>query len=211
MARHDEALDLLLGASLRLDAGSLTGSRRAQANLRLLRSWLEMSAFHLEALRLHTQTPAFTGSRSVTYVDAVKLSDCLPAYDGREISEPEERALAVPPELADGQHNPLRILESDPRFRAQRRLDRVFARLDPRLLLRGSRMVEAAREVMRHEGRSGWGWVTYYSRAHTFLSMPVPTGVRIWTPRPGGGEDPPAPPPTPRGGGSGPGGPATGG
>ena len=87
----------------------------------------------------------------------------------------------------------------------------MLRHLDRRLMRRALDMIEAARQIMRHHGRTPWGWATYYSEAHTFVFLPV--GPAVWGSRRTGAEDEDEPgpvTPTPRGGGgSSPGGPTT--
>lgn len=206
---YDRALEVLAAARSRLAEVKLAGaSRRSQANLRLCRFWFEMSAFHLDALRLYlTELDRFMppredpGNVHITYVPAFRLSDCLDAYDGRTISPLEEQRYAALLGLVrrfeprGAQDNILPIPRGDPDYRAKREVECALLRLDSRLLPRALRTIEAARDVMAHEGRSAWGWVTYYSEAYTFVWVPgrSPDGGSVR-----GGEGSDEPPPTPR-------------
>jgi hypothetical protein len=215
VASYDRALRVLADAQQRLAAGRLAGTcRRSVANLRLCRYWFEMSAFHLEALRIYlTELDRFMppgadeSSILITYTSAIKMSDCLDAYDGRTISVEDERryghfdgAMPGGKNLRGYQGNFLATPLDDPNYRAKRDLDFVLFHLDPRLLPRANRMIDAARDVMAHEARSGWGWVVYYSEAFTFIWEPVPKGDGIGD-RFGNPVDPVPPPHTPSGGG----------
>ncbi len=224
LPRYDDAAALLARAERDL-ADDPRASRRGRANLRLARFWFELSAFHLHALAIFcTETERFRPDDTdpadvhVTYVTAIRMSDCLDSYDGLTIGpEDEERfgrardPRGIGPRLPSflrrpkgAQDNLLTIPFGFPQYRARRNVERVLANVDPRLRPRANRMIAAARDVMRHEARSAWGWVTYYSEANTFVWMPLPPGDAIQRRQ---GDDPLPPPPTP--GGSSPGGPPT--
>ncbi len=219
---HDEALVLLDAAWFEVEAGRDRRSHpRSVANLCLMRFWLRMSAFHLAAYAIYaSELDRFIPDDlrghvdyvTVTYVPTIRLSDCLEAYDGRALTDEDERTLPAW-ELIDEpgyQGNLLVIPPQDPRFRARRSLDRVLLRLDGRLRARALHMIEAARVVMKRYARTGWGWTTYYSDAFTFIFRPakVLTGHQ---PSSGGSTKPPPGPSTPQGPGTGPGGSAPGG
>ena len=140
----------------------------------------------------------------------------MEAYNRRELTLTNESRYErwVPANAPGYQGNILDIPIEQADFRARRNLGSVLKHLDPRLRRRALRMIDAARDVMRTYGRTGWGWTTYYSEAFTFIFKPV--GVRRGhQPARGGGKAAPRPT-TPRGGGSGKGGskgggPSTGG
>ncbi|MGE0192211.1 MAG: hypothetical protein AB7T63_09225 [Planctomycetota bacterium] len=222
---YDDAAEMLDEAAARMapDRGGV--HPRSHAHLLLTRFHVRMSAFHLQALGLYaTELDRFIPEEMkddvdrvfVTYVPTIRLSDCLEAYDGRELSPADEAA--YPRQDLGGvphhQGNLLQIPEADASYRARRQLTHVLRYLDPRLRARALQMIGAARDVMESYGQTGWGWTTYYTDAFTFLFHPVPV-QRGHQPSRGGGKAPP-PPTTPRGGGDGsggstPGGPGTGG
>jgi len=215
-AEYDRATTVLAEAQKRLAADGLAGaSRRSQANLRMCRFWFEMSAFHLDALRIYLNEidrfmPPGADDRKVmiTYAPAVRMSDCVDAYDGRTISTQDETKYGharapTGEDLSRGwQGNFLAVPTSSPKYRAKRDLDYVLFHLDPRLLPRALRVIDAARDVMAHEARSAWGWTVYYSELHTFVWAPGPTGDGK-DDRHGAPDEPPPPPNTPgsKGGG----------
>lgn len=196
---------------------------RARADLALTRFWLAMSRFHLHALALYTtelerfrppEETVATGEFSVAYVDTIRLSDCLDAYDGRRVS-PEreaehERALGTPDKPPEGkrrrgntgwgaavleglQDNFLLFKEDDPDYRARRDVEKVLKNVDARLRSDALDMIQAAQRVMERYAKTPWGWTVYYSVANTFV------WEQGWTPKGGWG----------RGGGSSGGGPTT--
>lgn len=225
LPRYDKALAILDAAVAKADDWKDRAHPRSIAHLRLTRYWMAMSAFHLDAYGIYAREiqrfipPSVAGHVDrivVTYVPAIKMSDCLDAYDGRTLSIDEEKAYPrwVPGDAPGYQGNLLRIPVDDPNYRAKRNIASVLRHLDPRLRRRALVMIEAARDVMRDYAKTGWGWTTYYSEAYTFIFKPleVPRGHR---PSRGGGKPLPRPT-TPRGGGPGSGGstaggPATGG
>ena len=214
---YDDALRVLDRAERDFAAGRLKSTcPRSVANLRLTRFWFEMSAFHLEALSIYLRelerfvppdVRASDGEVVITYVPAIKMSDCLAAYDGRELPPDEDLDLqrdadrmrgflAARDDLPRGlQDDLLPIPQEDARYRARRALPYVFRRLDPRLVGRATAMVDAGEVVMDRYARSGWGWVVYYSVAYTFVWQPVPPGDSI-VDRFGGADPPPGGPPT---------------
>jgi hypothetical protein len=205
----------------RIEDGKVKVHRRAHADLLLGRFWLSMSRFHLHALGLYAAEierfrskpgPGAIDGYVITYVPAIRLSDCLEAYDGRRISPEKEAQNAWPAEhrQPNEQGNLLGIPWNDPDYRAQRDLERVLANLDPRLKDDALDMIEAAKRVMARFAKSPWGWTVYYTEADTFIWHPVKGGTS--TPyRPGKGptgepEDPPETPPDVPGGPTTPGG-----
>jgi hypothetical protein len=184
------------------------------ANLRLTRFWLEMSAFHLEALSLYLgelekhlprRIVAKNGAVWISSVPTIRLSDCLAGYGGRSIDESEDEKLQAEGRTwfewyRRSQSNVFLWLEkSDPRYRALRHPEQVVKKLDPRLVPRALRMIEAGKDVMRDEGRSPWGWMVYYSEAETPVYVAVRTAPGS-SARPGadpheGGESTPRPDP----------------
>jgi hypothetical protein len=153
--------------------------RRSQANLRLCRFWFEMSLFHFQALAVASRDPVRFGATDARATDhglatwnAVRLSDCLPSYDGRILAEWDE-ARYGPKWTRDPLHDPfqgnfLAIDTGDPNYRAQRDTDRVLVNLDARLRPQALATIAAARAVMDREARSPWGWVVYYSVLQTY-------------------------------------------
>jgi hypothetical protein len=153
--------------------------RRSQANLRLCRFWFETSLFHLQSLELACREPALFGAHENTakkddlgYWRAVRLSDCLPAYDGRVVTAWDEKSYgpmwAEDPDYRAYQGAFLNVPSGDPNYRAQRDVERVLRRLDPRLRAQALQVIAAARAVIDHEARSPWGWVVYYSELQTY-------------------------------------------
>lgn len=234
---YDAALDILDRALKRVADGKDTKSHpRSVADLRLARFWFSMSAFHLDALGIYMReierfVPKDFDLKHarliVTYLPAIRMSDCLDAYDDRVLTPEAEAAhprvvhrawrrlgtLVWPDRhVVPGQQgNLLNIPEDDPNYRAKRSLSSVLLHLDRRLMPRALEMIEAGREVMRHHARTPWGWTTYYSEAHTFVYLPV--NEAVWAAPRSGTEDedepgPVTPSPVPRGGSS-PGGPTT--
>jgi hypothetical protein len=207
-ARYDEAVAVLDKALADLASGALHGaSRRSQANLRLAKFWFEVSAFHLQSLgaaeadvdkaRPQGAKLDLGTSRSL----AVRLSDCLDAWDGRVVPDEVETRFGSS-QFADDprigamfQGNLLRISTGHPFFRAKRSLDRVLANLDPRLAARAKGVVAAAVDVMAHEGRSAWGWTTYYAGLETYRL--TATEPAKWKPPPKPAEQGSQPPPPP--------------
>lgn len=187
-ARYDVALARLTDAAARIESGDLKGaSRRSQANLRLARWWCAASAFHLHALShylvaIDDVLPDPPPDRIlVTYAPALKMSDLLDAYDGRTITWGEERSYGWPAafRLPGSQGNFLGVPVDDPEYRARRDADCALLRMDPRLVPHALRAIGAAREVMRCDGQSAWGWTTYYSDLDTFVwneAPPLPKG-----------------------------------
>jgi hypothetical protein len=178
---YDRAIAILDRAEREIRDGKVpTPHRRSMANLRVGRFWFEMSAFHLEALSLYMteirkHLPEDFGERGgqlyITYLPAIRLSDCLTGYEDRSISTEREKQLERPAEARwpGEQSNFLNLPPSSPDYRALRHLGRVLENLDRRLWDRALKMIAAAEEVMQHEGRSPWGWVVYYSEAMTFV------------------------------------------
>ncbi|MFV1957777.1 MAG: hypothetical protein ACC662_00045, partial [Planctomycetota bacterium] len=238
LPRYDRALAVLDAALARVRAGKDTRSApRSVADLRLGRFEFAMSAFHLQALSLALRererlVPASWDEAkdtfSITHHRVVRLSDCLDAYDGRALGPAEEshypRLLQrawLPPGWEEGRYwepgqvipgqqgNLLSISPTSPDYRAKRDLDAVLRYLDPRLGPRALDLIEAAREVMKHDARTPWGWTVYYAEVLQYLFDPV-NGAPDRRPRPGEDEKRPQTPwtPTPRGG-SAPGGPVT--
>lgn len=177
--QYAASADRLARLAERLAARSDARPSRTDANVRLLRFWCEMSAFHLDALALlFDGIPKIGGPAGrdaevqVAYVAAIQMSDCLDAYDGRRITDDEERTLCERSDArlhAGAQSNFLVMLPGDPRVRARRSFDAVTRNLDPRLLPRARRMVAAAQSVMDRYAKSPWGWVVYYASAATFV------------------------------------------
>jgi hypothetical protein len=220
LPRYDQAIALLDAAVAKFHPGAGGVSPRSHADLLLTRFWLLMSAFHLHAYALYAQEverfvpPAMKGHVDrivVTYVPTIRMSDCLPAYDGRELGLDGESDYArwTPGDARGYQGNILDVPAEDPNYRARRHLATVLRYLDPRLRHRALRMIEAARDVMARYGRTGWGWTTYYSDAYTFVFKPV--AVRRGNQPSHGGGRPPPRPSTPQGGGQGQGGSKNGG
>jgi len=225
LPRYDRALRILDKAAIEYAPGAKGVHPRSHANLLLARYWFYMSAFHLEAYSLYAlEVERFIPEDMrghvdrivVTYVPTIRMSDCLPAYDGRELSVAEESQYGrwTPRSTPGYQGNILDIPIEDPNFRARRSTASVLRHLDKRLFPRARRMLSAAQDVMETYSKTGWGWTTYYADAFTFVFKPIKvrTGHR---PSRGGGKAPPRPT-TPRGGGRGgrtskPGGPSTGG
>lgn len=220
LPRYDLALEVI-DRAIASDAAAANDCchPRAMADLKLARFWFAMSAFHLEALSIYAQeVDRFIPDRLrghlegiwITYVPAIKLSDCLDAYDQRTLSLADEANYArwELPDQPGQQGNILMIPSDHPDFRAKRSLASVLKHIDPRLRRRAMDMVQSARRVMASYAKTGWGWTTYYSIAYTFIFLPV-EGQRTPGARPGGKEPPP--PTTPRGPGTGPGGSAGGG
>lgn len=153
--------------------------RRSRANLRLCRYWFEQSLFHLQALELAVREPTRFGRREdggedddLGYWRAVRMSDCLPGYDGRIISESEERSYGLrwSEEPQDGTYQGafLGVPSGDPNYRAERDVERVLANLDERLRPQALAAIRAARDVLKHEAQSPWGWMVYYSELQTY-------------------------------------------
>ena len=237
--RYDEALQVLAGALAAIDEGrDRSSSDRTVADLRLARFWFEMSAFHMEALALCLKEmeryvpPGWDEGKDeffVSHLPLLKLSDVVEAYDGRTLPPETEshyprflhRAWSFPGredgparwepgEIVPGQQgNVLRIATGHPDFRARRDQDAALAHLDARLKPRALRLIEAARDVMKHHGRTPWGWSVYYTEVQDFIFDPVDGGLDV---RPRGGDETPTTPWSPtRPGGSTPGGPTSGG
>ena len=222
---YDEAAKMLDDGAERMEPGRGGVHRRSHAHLLLTRFHVRMSAFHLQALGLYaTELDRFIPEAMkddvdrvyVTYVPTIRMSDCLEAYDGRELAPADEAAYPRQevPGVPEQQGNLLQIPEADANYRARRQLTHVLRYLDPRLRTRALQMIGAARDVMESYAQTGWGWTTYYTDAFTFVFHPVPV-QRGHQPSRGGGKagDPPT---TPRSGGDGtggstPGGPGTGG
>lgn len=218
---YDKALEVVERVLKAHAAGKpVRAHPRSLADLHLTRFHLAMSAFHLEAYSIYAREierfvpPEMKGHVDkvvVTYVPTIRMSDCLDAYDGKELpADGEPKYPRWTPSGAVGyQGNLLVIPEDDPVYRAKRSLDRVLKHLDARLLRRAGMMIDAARAVMDRYGRTGWGWTTYYADAFTFVFKPVEV-ERGHRPTPGGTSPTPRPT-TPQGPGSSPGGSAPGG
>lgn len=221
LPQYDKAMRILARAQARLAADDVPSPhRRSAAHLRLGRFWFEMSAFHLAALSIYLrEIERFlpegwkdSDRYYVTYVSTIRLSDCLDGYEERVLEAQKEQTYRRwRPHNAPGyQGNILDIPPGSPDYRARRLLPAVLEHVDPRLQPRALRTIDAAEAVMRHEGRSPWGWMTYYSDLFTFICRPVPRGDGT-SQRKGKPEDEPDGPVTPRRGGSSSGGPRTGG
>lgn len=187
-------------AAAQADPRVARAPRRSQAHLRLCRTWFEMSLFHLQALAIGSRDPVAFGAKDPRADDhylatwnAVRMSDCLPAYDGRVLTAAEETAYGMKWSRASSgepyQGAFLAIGTGDPNHRALRDADRVLAHLDARLRPQALATIAAAREVITHEARSPWGWVVYYAMLHTYAWSP-PDGAPAATER--GGSRPPA-------------------
>jgi hypothetical protein len=209
---YDRAIALLEKTERRIASGDVfQPHRRSMANLRLGRFWLEMSAFHLEALSyycmdFHAHLAAMKKKHgpsvdvmacTVMFMPTIRMSDCLEGYDRVSISVERDRELQRERDVwldaiwrpgtvgLPAQSNTLlSVRKTSPEYRALRHPGEVFKHLDPRLLDRALRMVDAARNVMAHDGRSPWGWMVYYTNAHTCVLPAIP-----------GEQDPPADPP----------------
>ncbi len=187
---YDQAIENLSSVHADIASGRIPAPhRRSRANLRLGIYWFEMSAFHLEALSLYLkeirknipeEQLRTTTEFAVTFERAIRMSDCLRGYEGRSISRERDRELQVGwrNPICGPQGNLLPFLETDPDYRALRHPAEVLKNLDPRLMSRALRMIDAARDVMRNEGRSPWGWVVYYSEAVTFSWYGLPPTLR---------------------------------
>ena len=202
LPRYDQALELVDEALARVNDGrDETSSPRTVADLRVVRFELAMSAYHLQSLGLALTElekrvpPTWDESRddfSVSHHRAIKLSDCLDAYDGAALGAVEEthysrllhrawippgregRTTWEPGQVVPGQQgNLLAIATGDPAYRARRSLDAVLRHHDPRLVPRARRMIDAAREVMAHHAKTPWGWNVYYAEALCYLFDPV--------------------------------------
>jgi hypothetical protein len=100
LPRYDRAIEALDHALSRIRAGEDVASHpRSVADLRLGRFWFALSAFHLEALSIYLREwerfvpPGFDDRKHrlvVTYLRAIRMSDCLDAYDGRVLSDEAE-------------------------------------------------------------------------------------------------------------------------
>jgi hypothetical protein len=220
LPRYDQAIELLESAMKRMRPGEGGVHPRSHAHLLLTRYGLVMSAFHLEAYSIYAREidrfipDSMRGHVDrvlVTYVPTIRLSDCLEAYDGRELDAASESRYPrwIPDDAPGYQGNLLVIDEGNPDYRARRSLPLVLRHLDRRLRGRALRMIDAARDVMATYGETGWGWTTYYGDAYTFLFKPVEV-QRGHRPTRGGGRAPDRPT-TPRGGGTGGGGSSGGG
>ena len=133
----------------------------------------------------------------VIFDRGIRLSDCLPSYEGRSISRERDQELQVgrPNPMCGPQGNTLPLQEADPDYRALRHPAEVLKYLDPRLMPRALAMIDAAQEVMRHEGRSPFGWMVYYAVTLDYTWFGVPP-VLQGSRRPG--EDDPTGTATPR-------------
>lgn len=220
---YDRAIEGVERALARADRAR--AHPRSLANARHARFQLAMSAFHLHALGIYLheidrwRPPAGSPDHCViTYVPAIRMSDCLDAYDGRKLPVEREAEFADHPAMraprGGRQGNLLPLDEADEDYRAKREIGPVLAHLDARLRRHALQMIRAAAEVMEHHARTPWGWSVYYSTAFTFIWEPVYLGSAVPTMPPGpAGESEPTPdgPTTPRGGRSSGGGPTTGG
>jgi hypothetical protein len=144
--------------------------RRSLAQLRYAHFLVEAKAFHLlQWAEAADQVPAFVekGEGRERYKEKglavgiwarqlFRMSGVLPGYG----------ALAKP--KVSKQPKP----EISFRFGFGRRSrlpdDWALKQLKPEYQAAALRMFEAAREVMAHEAKSPWGWMTYYCDAHTF-------------------------------------------
>lgn len=150
LPKYDEAMRRLDETLRTVDRNAV--HPRSLANLRLARFWFAMSAFHLHGLAIYAQEldrfipPAMRWSTDgvyITYVPAIRLSDCLEAYDGRRLSIADEMKYEPwDPGCPGYQGRILQIPEDDPNYRAQRNLGSVLARLDKRLKGRALQMVQ---------------------------------------------------------------------
>lgn len=204
---YDQAIADLKKVQAAIAAGEVPRPhRRSRASLRLGIYWFTMSAFHLHSLSLYLEDirknipedrRRTMKEFAVIFDRCIRMSDCLPSYDGRSISREYDL------ELQAGQANPacgpqgniLPLPGTDPDYRALRHPGEVLKNLDPRLMSRALSMIDAAQDVMRHEGRSPFGWVVYYSVAIDYTWFGVPPVLR------GSrrvGEDDPSGVPTPR-------------
>jgi hypothetical protein len=235
---HNAAIQDLDDALAKVNApGAAPVHPRRRADLTLGRFWMAMSRFHLHALGLYGAEidrfrPAGATDKDhylFTYVDAIKLSDCLDAYDGRVLTPELEARYASVAALAPQDRHPhtqdniLPIPLNSPDYRARRDLEQVLKNLDPRLRADALDMLEAAKRVMERYAKTPWGWTVYYSVAVTFIWDPVPVGPgrqrRRGDPAPSDPDDPPTTPrdkepkkdprPTTPGGGPKPGGPGS--
>lgn len=177
---YDAALEEVDDAIAAIDRGEDERSHaRSVANLRRFRFDLALSSFHMQAFAtaiLDLGQPRASWirlqglGRRMRLLPAIRLSDCLDAYDGRKITPAEEATHAgwTPAEHRGYQGNLLGIPPTSAAFRAKRSLARVLLWLDPRLRPRAARLIRAARNVMTHLARTPWGWGVYYTDAYTF-------------------------------------------
>ncbi|MHC4342755.1 MAG: hypothetical protein ACYSX0_21390, partial [Planctomycetota bacterium] len=140
--------------------------RRSMAQLRYAEFLLAVRAFHLESWAdAAAAVPQFvkTDKGRENYLEKglrlsihsrmlFKLSDCLPAYDGRKAKSP----------LWGWQS------ETSKDYRSEKPIDTVLKSLRGKQAERARRMVAAAREVMAHEAKCAWGWMVYYSEVVPF-------------------------------------------
>lgn len=185
---------------------------RARYDALIERFWLKMSAFHLESLRVLTSDPERFlidpkkgWSHPVTSYEAIRLSDCLEASEGRQISpELERRSESYRRRLVDSgclwqidQCNvlftvwgwdPARPLPQivadpvcspfDPNYRAQRDVLEPVANLDDSLKTRALDLIETAREIHEECRDTPWDWLVYYASidVYGFVKDPILPG-----------------------------------
>jgi len=173
--------------------------RRSLAQLRYAKFLYAMAALHLEAWIFgageikefvqHDKGWRFFKSKGLKVglwqVAMFKLSDALPAYDGRKSGS-------------------LWAGHDSPDYRAQRPLQLVLGEIPDPLRERAKRLILAGRAVMEHEAKTPWGWMVYYSVAvrfqptwrgkgkektprhtHPFSKGDEPTTPKPETPQPG--------------------------
>jgi hypothetical protein len=206
VAAQDRAW-LRWSSSLDLDAARWDSvGARARNDALLERFWLKMSAFHLESLRVLTADPEHFlihpkdhWRYAVASVEAIRMSDCLEAYDGRRIPPEVEAAssrfrrslrdkatqieqgnlliVTSNPQVFEPGYVPTRgeFVSTggpfDPNYRAQREPLQPIANLDPSLQTRALDLIETGREI--HDSLHGtpWDWVVYYSSIDVFVFL----------------------------------------
>lgn len=187
IAAHDRAW-MELSHSLDLDPATWQQlGPRARNDALVERFWLKMSAFHLESLRVLTADPERIliqpkkGWRgSVTPYEAIRLSDCLEAYDGRRIASELEfrfgrhrrRFLDHGSAQQFDQSNELVQDRYEPNYRAQRDDLEPIANLDDSLKTRALDLIATAREI--HDSCRGtpWDWLIYHASIDVYRFVP---------------------------------------
>ena len=199
----DRVLEHLARAKTLL-VGDPRAHRRSWAQLRYTEFLLAMQAFHLEAWAdaardvagfVNTGGSGRENLKNLTIVigsrRVFKLSDCLPAYDGTKLKSRGRDSRSI----------------TSKSYRAELPSSVVLGALHGTQAARAKRMVQAARDVMANEAKSGWGWMVYYAEVHSFY--PYWTGTSKSKPDkrkkpPSSPSKPTTPPEKPGSGGSGP-------
>ncbi len=177
---YDDALARLDALLARIDRGEdVRAHPRAVADLRLARVLVALSAFHLESWALAASSVDIEGNAfdvRIRMLPAIKLSDGLPAPDGRVLGPDREAFYArwVPFDaLPDYPGNLLDIPPQDDDYRALRSRVHILRFMRAPLRARALRLIRAARDVVTKLPGTPWAASVYHDVAYVFEVRPA--------------------------------------